>query len=274
MPETPPPPPVVVPPGGGGPIVSVPPPVGPHVSVGFGGTEPWPVTPAPAPGKVLGVVLVPSPSPCVPIPIARPTDQAHPGEKNPPELVARVQAFLRIYENENISITGFFDNPTIEAVTRFQIKYANDILAPLGLKHPTGHAAASTIRKMNQIACGINQPLPAHVMRTVLERQTQALAALKSRSQPITRIPTSTPTPLPSTAPTSSTVIIETAVAEEKYLPEGTGSSLPTEQAGTPFFATILIALGDFFAGLMHFAAAFALKVAAVLQNFLYDVLS
>jgi len=48
-------------------------------------------------------------------------------------------------------ITGNFFSLTKQAVIRFQEKYADEILAPLGLRQGTGFVGPSTRQKINQL---------------------------------------------------------------------------------------------------------------------------
>jgi len=47
--------------------------------------------------------------------------------------------------------TGFFGGLTYQAVCKFQMKYANDILKPAGFTQPTGIAAFFTLSKLNEL---------------------------------------------------------------------------------------------------------------------------
>ncbi len=71
--------------------------------------------------------------------------------------VLKLQSFLNVFEKENLSLTGIFDQATFEAVQRFQIKYKEDILKPWGDKVTTGFVYILTKKKVNEIYC--NSPL-------------------------------------------------------------------------------------------------------------------
>jgi len=68
------------------------------------------------------------------------------------EDVSLLQEFLK---SENVYpegfVTGYFGDLTRQAVIRFQEKYANEILTPLGLVSGTGYAGPATLKKINAI---------------------------------------------------------------------------------------------------------------------------
>ncbi|MBI5470131.1 HYR domain-containing protein [Candidatus Kaiserbacteria bacterium] len=68
--------------------------------------------------------------------------------------VTKLQTFLNNTIGTKLPTSGFFGTLTLAAVRAFQTKYAADILKPLGLKSPTGSVYASTIKKINILACG------------------------------------------------------------------------------------------------------------------------
>lgn len=49
------------------------------------------------------------------------------------------------------SPTGYFGGLTLKAVKRFQVKYSDEILKPLGLVEPTGYVGESTRKKLNKL---------------------------------------------------------------------------------------------------------------------------
>ena len=73
---------------------------------------------------------------------------------NDPLEVTKLQAFLRIFEGESaLAISAVYDDATIDAVNRFQVKYFDDILAPWGHTGPTGYTYILTKKKVNEIFC-------------------------------------------------------------------------------------------------------------------------
>ena len=72
---------------------------------------------------------------------------------NDPIEVLKMQSFLNVFENENLSLTSVFDEPTFQAVSRFQNKYFYDILEPWGHDAPTGFVYILTKKKVNEIYC-------------------------------------------------------------------------------------------------------------------------
>jgi hypothetical protein len=90
------------------------------------------------------------------------TAYAHINEPNDPLEVMKIQSFLRFHERAlNVQVTGVFDIATFEAVMDFQQKYAADILAPWGATEPTGYVYITTRQKMNELQCGVKEPLTA-----------------------------------------------------------------------------------------------------------------
>lgn len=84
------------------------------------------------------------------------------------EEVRRLQAFLNRDSGTRVALTGvgsagsetdFFGPGTRAAVTKFQEKYAQEILAPLGLARGTGVWGPATIRKANALF-GSSVPTP------------------------------------------------------------------------------------------------------------------
>ena len=79
------------------------------------------------------------------------------GAENDSGEVKKLQIFLRDFEGETaLKISGIFDEPTFQAVIRFQEKYVEDILSPWGLTAGTGYVYKTTIGKINELWCELN----------------------------------------------------------------------------------------------------------------------
>ena len=62
-------------------------------------------------------------------------------------------------EGYDVDVTGIFDERTDAAVRAFQLKYADDVLAPWGLEESTGYVYYTTQKKINESYCGREFPL-------------------------------------------------------------------------------------------------------------------
>ena len=76
------------------------------------------------------------------------------GAANDPAEVKKLQTFLKNYEGfTTLSVTGFYDQSSYNAVKKFQAKYTSDILLPWGDTVPTGYVFTQTLKKINEIYC-------------------------------------------------------------------------------------------------------------------------
>jgi hypothetical protein len=82
------------------------------------------------------------------------------GKKNNPVEVMKLQLFLKNFEGfTDLSVSGFFDRATFDAVSAFQKKYMKDVLEPWDLDAPTGYVYITTKKKINEIYCRKEFPL-------------------------------------------------------------------------------------------------------------------
>lgn len=83
------------------------------------------------------------------------------GANNPIDQVRKLQIFLNDYMGENLVVDGVYGNETFEAVKRFQVREADEVLAPWGITEPTGIVRETTMRHINNIMCPeLNIPMP------------------------------------------------------------------------------------------------------------------
>lgn len=75
------------------------------------------------------------------------------GADNDPTEVNRLIAFLDASEGEALPMDGSYDEDDVEAVKRFQLRHAQDILAPFGIGRPTGLVSTMTREKINALHC-------------------------------------------------------------------------------------------------------------------------
>ncbi len=100
--------------------------------------------------------------------------------KNDPIEVLKLQSFLNVFEKESLSYTSVFDEPTYQAVSRFQNKYFYDILEPWGHDAPTGFVYILTKKKINEIYCNTLISLTPDQKQEILSFRS-FIESLKSR---------------------------------------------------------------------------------------------
>jgi hypothetical protein len=160
-----------------------------------------------------------------PDPVCAPylTGYVTPGAANDPAEVRLLQRFLIGTEGDTgLAVTGTYGSATIDAVERFQEKYASDILAPWGYDQPTGYVYYTTQQKINDLVCDGRRSFDLSSAQTAEIAKTRALLATL-RSTVIRTISTTTP-------PTAST----TASTSEPALPQGIEVGLATPPAPVP----------------------------------------
>jgi hypothetical protein len=72
--------------------------------------------------------------------------------------VQKLQGILNEEVNAGLPITGFFGPLTNSAVQKFQLKYAEKVLAPWGITAPTGYVYKLTLWWINTLLCPSNAP--------------------------------------------------------------------------------------------------------------------
>ena len=164
-----------------------------------------------AEGKVLGAATA---APAAPVAACTPllSGFIRRGSANRDE-VKKLQAFLNGEVGSNLPLTGLFGPMTETAVRTFQQKYASEILAPVGLTRGTGSVYASTLKKINALACGLpaqtgGAPPVSDIMSTASSTATVPLASGEGASSPpgssqVASPPAPSPTPRAPRAPKS-----------------------------------------------------------------------
>lgn len=75
----------------------------------------------------------------------------HIKKENNSDDVTKLQKFLNTFEGEKLDIDGTYKISDLEAVQRFQLKYTEFILAPWGIKNPTGYVYKTTLKMIHTI---------------------------------------------------------------------------------------------------------------------------
>lgn len=67
--------------------------------------------------------------------------------------VKDLEDFLNAFQWESLEVNWIYEQADFDAVKRFQVKYASEILTPWGIKNPTGYVYRTTTEKINEIYC-------------------------------------------------------------------------------------------------------------------------
>ncbi|OHB18532.1 MAG: hypothetical protein A2854_00165 [Parcubacteria group bacterium RIFCSPHIGHO2_01_FULL_56_18] len=102
------------------------------------------------------------------------------GQQNDPEQVKRMQGILKDFEGADVEETGEYDAKSVAAINAFQLKYADEVLTPWGIKAPTGYVFLTTRKKLNEVYCK-NTSFPL----TIEEQQHIELVKKASIAKPV-----------------------------------------------------------------------------------------
>lgn len=89
------------------------------------------------------------------------------GGNNDSAQVTKLQNFLKNTEKLDVDVSGIFDTKTETAVKAFQNKYSAETMAPWGATEGNGYVFMTTVKKINQIACGQPLTLNASELATI-----------------------------------------------------------------------------------------------------------
>ncbi|OGZ50403.1 MAG: hypothetical protein A3C84_00230 [Candidatus Ryanbacteria bacterium RIFCSPHIGHO2_02_FULL_48_12] len=156
------------------------------------------------------------------------------GANNNPVEVRKLQVFLRNFEGfTNLEITGFFDLTTFNAVSQFQQKYFDLVLAPWGHDKPTGYVYITTKKRVNEIYCAREFAL-TDAQKQEIQTFKAYLASLNisSRPRPTLATPPSTRQENP-TSSTSTTPPTQSRTISSNTQNTSTSSTPHTDQSST-----------------------------------------
>jgi hypothetical protein len=89
------------------------------------------------------------------------------GAENPLRDVANLQTFLRVHEHMDVMATGDYDDETEAAVKEFQMRHADEILAPWGATKASGIVSLTTRKVMDKMACSKPLTLDGREMKFI-----------------------------------------------------------------------------------------------------------
>ena len=147
--------------------------------------------------------------------------------------ISHLQLFLKNIEKLDVDVTGTFDAKTEAAVSAFQIKYKDSVLAPWNATRASGIAYITTIKKINEIAC-----------KQVMTLSPSDLAIIAAYNAKKISTPTQTSTS------TSPDVIPTTTDSEGDVI--GLGTSTDETNVAGAADASILKRFGNFLKGLFR----------------------
>ncbi len=149
------------------------------------------------------------------------------GRKNSSSEVEKLEKFLNDFERENLAIDGIFDKTDSEAASRFQTKYADDVLSLWGATEATGNVFISTKNKINSIYCKKEIPLTeeqeAEIEKIIARLRDQIIPTAEAKEIP-QETPIATVEPLNELGEVKGVVTIEEQNKEEDISPFGSSS--------------------------------------------------
>ncbi len=123
-----------------------------------------------------------SPSaPSVPVTVCAPylSSYIEYGKANNASDVKKLQQFLNKTQDEALIEDGIYKLADVEAVNRFQLRYASSILTVWGLSQPTGYVGPTTSNTISSINCGGTATCPAFVNQHSLTLHNNESEVLK-----------------------------------------------------------------------------------------------
>ncbi len=104
------------------------------------------------------------------------------GADNDAEEVAKLERFLNEKQGESLPIDGVYSMEDMEAVKRFQQKYASEVLGVWGLSEPTGYVYRTTLMKINSFYCNQNLTCPAFTEYNSLTENSVSAEVAKTKT--------------------------------------------------------------------------------------------
>lgn len=108
------------------------------------------------------------------------------GENNNADDVRLLEKFLNTYESANVPVNGVYEQADMEAVMKWQEKYASEILHPWGIVKGTGYVYTTSlakIKKIHELGCARTVVTPTNnVNKTCLQTDTTLTYGMTNES--------------------------------------------------------------------------------------------
>ena len=81
------------------------------------------------------------------------------GAENNPVEVKKLETFLNEFNGESLAVNGIYEQVDFDAVSRFQVKYNENVLVPWSHEGSTGYVYITTKKMINELYCQREFPL-------------------------------------------------------------------------------------------------------------------
>lgn len=104
------------------------------------------------------------------------------GATNNEEDVRKLETFLNEKQGESLPVDGEYSLDDVEAVKRFQQKYASEVLGIWGLNEPSGYVYRTTLMKINSFYCSAALSCPAFTEYNSLTENSVSAEIIKTKT--------------------------------------------------------------------------------------------
>lgn len=104
------------------------------------------------------------------------------GVENNADDVRKLETFLNEKQGESLVVDGIYGLEDVEAVKRFQQKYASEVLGVWGLNEPTGYVYRTTLMKINSFYCSASITCPAFTEYNSLTENSVSAEITKTKT--------------------------------------------------------------------------------------------
>lgn len=104
------------------------------------------------------------------------------GADNDVEDVRKLETFLNEKQGEALAVDGVYSLEDMEAVKRFQQKYASEVLNVWGVAEPTGYVYRTTLMKINSFYCSASITCPAFTEHNSLTENPVSTEVVKTKT--------------------------------------------------------------------------------------------